>query len=210
MRVPLFGSKSSAIHRALLDLLADNPRAAITLSDLAEHLEMPLAQIEMVYPSMAAVWLGVGEEGMTRLFHELVMAGGRATDKSPLCQIEAIALEFTRWSIENPLHFKVLSSRRLLPMAESEQVLRQIESMRLLLLRLLRRARAAGEIDPDLETDTLLLACRAQVYGLSRMAVDGHMHEWGMGGQDPQAICAQALRIFFDQIKRNGPAARAR
>ena len=65
---------------------------------------------------------------------------------------------------------------------------------------LLTRARERGQLVEGLDVDHLVLAGRALVYGLARMAIDGHFPRWHPAEPPPQAV-RQALGLFIGRIR---------
>jgi hypothetical protein len=67
------------------------------------------------------------------------------------------------------------------------------------MIELLTRAQHQGRLAPNVDLDHLVLAARAYVYGLARMAIDGHFPEWHPS--EPPAIAVRrALRVFMSQM----------
>lgn len=75
----------------------------------------------------------------------------------------------------------------------------QNDAIRRLMISLLTQARENGQLSPSLDFDQLVLGARALVYGLARMAIDGHFPEWN-GGEPPSEAMHKTLHLFIRQL----------
>jgi hypothetical protein len=64
---------------------------------------------------------------------------------------------------------------------------------------LLIQARQQGQLAANTDFDHLVLAARAFVYGLARMAIDGHFPEWHPS-EPPSLAVQKALRLFMSRM----------
>ena len=68
------------------------------------------------------------------------------------------------------------------------------------MISLLETAKSIGQLSKDADIDTLVLSCRALVYGLARMHVDGHFLEWQPEG-DPAEWMKRSLALFIRKLR---------
>jgi hypothetical protein len=117
----------------------------------------------------------------------------------PLAVLEAIGQGYLQWALANPTHFEIINSRTLIDFEASESLRTQNEAIRQRMFELLTQARERGQLIEGLDLKHVVLSARALVYGLARMAIDGHFPRWHPTEQPPQAM-RKALRLFIGQI----------
>lgn len=155
------------------------------------------------FKSKEALLTAVAEQAMSLLTKAVMEAESMAEAPDPLGRVEAIGLGYLRWALANPTHFEVISSRKLIDFASSTRLQEQNETIRARMFLLLSEAKEAGHLAPNLTVDTLVLSCRAFVYGLARMAVDGHFPEWHTSEQ-PANAAQTALGMFIQRLRVSG------
>lgn len=146
----------------------------------------------------------VGQQNSDDMFPRdclAVTAAQAPTDADPLGQIQAIGLGYLSWARANPEHFKVVSQRNLVDLDARAKELN--DDIRNRMIGLLAMARETNQMRQGLNPATVLLSCRATVYGLARMYVDGHFPEWQPDG-DPTDWMTRSLTLFI-QTLRNEP-----
>lgn len=136
---------------------------------------------------------------MARLTEAVAAARSDADGADPLAAFEAIGHGYLRWAVANPTHFEIISSRTLIDFDSSEILRHQNDAIRRQMIDLLTDARERGQIAGDPDFDTLVLGARALVYGLARMAIDGHFPEWNVAEPSSEAM-HRALHLFISQI----------
>jgi AcrR family transcriptional regulator len=151
------------------------------------------------FRSKTALLTAVAEQAMGRLTQAVAEAQSKADADDPIAVFEAIGRGYLQWALTNPTHFEIISSRTLIDFEASESLRAQNDAIRHRMVELLTQARERGQLIEGLDFDHLVLAARALVYGLARMAIDGHFPEWHPSEPPPQAM-RHALRLFIDQI----------
>jgi AcrR family transcriptional regulator len=150
------------------------------------------------FPTREALLAAIAGRAMQRLV-EAVDAGLVTADADdPLAGIEAVGLAYLEWVRANPTHFAVISQRALI--ALSDEARQGNGAIRERMLHLLITARSNGQMRQDADIETVLLSCRALVYGLGRMFVDGHFPEWQPEG-DPFDRMRQSLSDFIRSLR---------
>ena len=117
----------------------------------------------------------------------------------PIAVLEAIGRGYLQWALTNPTHFEIINSRTLIDFEASDSLRTQNDAIRQRMFELLTQARERGQLIEGLDLNYVVLTARALVYGLARMAIDGHFPRWHPSEPPPQAM-RQALGLFIGQI----------
>lgn len=153
------------------------------------------------FRSKTALMTAVAEQAMNRLTESVETARAEADGGDPLAVFEAIGHGYLRWALANPTHFAVISSRTLIDFNSSDILREQNDAIRRLMISLLTQARGSGQLAPGLDLDQLVLGARALVYGLARMAIDGHFPEWHVA-EPPSEAMHQTMHLFIRQLTK--------
>ncbi|MFN4130081.1 MAG: TetR/AcrR family transcriptional regulator [Paracoccaceae bacterium] len=181
-------------------MIEESGPEAVSVREVAKRAEVSPGAPFRHFASREALLAAVAGQAMERL-SDAVIAAQALTDSDPLGQIQAIGLAYLSWARANPEHFKVVSQRNLVDLDARAKELN--DDIRNRMIGLLAMARETNEMRQDLNPATVLLSCRATVYGLARMYVDGHFPEWQPDG-DPTDWMTRSLTLFI-QTLRNDP-----
>ena len=151
------------------------------------------------FRSKTALLTVVAEQAMGRLTQAVAAAQSNVEVDNPIAMLEAIGRGYLQWALANPTHFEIINSRTLIDFEASDSLRTQNEAIRQRMFELLTQARARGQLIEGLDLNYVVLTARALVYGLARMAIDGHFPRWHPSEPPPQAM-RQALRLFIGQI----------
>ncbi len=152
------------------------------------------------FKSKSALLTAVAEQATERLYEAVNAAQDPALEHDPLAQLQQIGIGYLTWVRNNPTHFRVVSDRKLIDYPGSELSTTLNARIRLRMVELLSLARLKGDLAPGLDIDTVILDCRAMVYGLSRMYSDGHFPDWMPAG-DPFEWMKLGLNTFIDRLR---------
>ncbi|MHC8945085.1 TetR/AcrR family transcriptional regulator [Advenella incenata] len=202
------GKRRSYHHGNLTEALID---ASIKLieKDGVEKLSMrQAAKLAGVSPgapfrhfsSKTALLTAVAEQAMQRLSSAIAKELANVDSESPLNRFHAIGLGYLNWALAHPTHFQIISSRTLIDFETSEYLVKENKAIREHMVVLLQQAQRLNEISPAVHLDHLILSARALVYGLARMAIDGHMPEWHPNEPSANAV-ERALDQFIESIR---------
>ncbi|MGO4852709.1 TetR/AcrR family transcriptional regulator [Phaeovulum sp. W22_SRMD_FR3] len=194
------GDLAKALIAAASAIVAESGVEALSVRDVARRVGVSPGAPFRHFPTREALLAAVATQAMERLA-QAVEAGQLATDDDPLEQIRRIGLAYLDWVAENPTHFAIISQRNLVRLEDAAR--RQNDAIRDRMLALLTMARARGHLQQDADLPTVLLSCRALVYGLGRMLIDGHFPEWCPQG-DPRSWMQHSLDHFIRDL-RPGP-----
>ena len=151
------------------------------------------------FRSKKALLTAVAEQAMGRLMQAYAAVKSSADADQPLAVLEEIGRSYLQWALANPTHFEIINSRTLIDFEASESLRTQNAAIRQRLVELLTQARERGHLVEGLDLNYVVLAARALVYGLARMAIDGHFPRWHPSESPPQAM-RNTLRLFIGLI----------
>ena len=151
------------------------------------------------FRSKTALLTAVAEQAMGRLTQAVAAAQSSVDTDKPIAVLEAIGRGYLQWALTNPTHFEIINSRTLIDFEASDSLRTQNAAIRHRMFELLTQARERGQLIEGLDLNYIVLTARALVYGLARMAIDGHFPRWHPSEPPPQAM-RNALRLFIGQI----------
>ncbi|WP_300043137.1 TetR/AcrR family transcriptional regulator [uncultured Paracoccus sp.] len=198
------GDLPKALVAAASAIVTESGVATLSVREVARRVGVSPGAPFRHFSSREALLAAVAEQAMERLV-AAIEAGQLATDADPLEQIKRIGLAYIDWAAENPTHFAIISQRDLVPLEGGAR--RQNDAIKARMLALLTLARSQGDLRRTADLQTVLLSCRAMVYGLSRMLIDGHFPEWCPQG-DPRVWMQESLDHFIRDL-RTHPGSKA-
>jgi AcrR family transcriptional regulator len=173
------GNLVETLIAATVEIIEERGAEHVSVREAAKRAGVSPGAPFRHFQSKTALLTAVAEQAMNRLTEAVVNAQAKADSADPIEAFEAIGQGYLEWAIGNPTHFQIISSRRMID--------------------LLTQAQQQGRLAPHTDFDHLVLAARALVYGLARMAIDGHFPEWHPS--EPPSIAVQrALRLFMSQM----------
>ncbi|KFC67585.1 NADH-quinone oxidoreductase subunit E [Bosea sp. LC85] len=193
------GNLVEALIAATVEIIEERGVEQVSVREAAKRAGVSPGAPFRHFRSKAALLTAVAEQAMSRLTDAVAESQSNAGSGEPLAAFEAIGQGYLRWAIANPTHFEIISSRTLIDFDASASLRSQNEAIRQVMIDLLTRARERGQLAEGLDFDHLVLAARALVYGLARMAIDGHFPEWHPTEPPSQAM-RLALRLFIGRV----------
>ena len=193
------GNLVEALIAATVEIIEERGVEHVSVREAAKRAGVSPGAPFRHFRSKTALLTAVAEQAMDRLTEAAAKAQSRVDSADPLVAFEAIGQGFLQWAIANPTHFQIISSRTLIDFDASGSLRDQTEAFRRTMIDLLTQAQRQGRLAPNMDFDHLVLAARALVYGLARMAIDGHFPQWYPS--EPPSLAAQsALRLFMNQM----------
>jgi AcrR family transcriptional regulator len=193
------GNLVEALINATVEIIEERGAEHVSVREAAKRAGVSPGAPFRHFQSKTALLTAVAEQAMNRLTEAVVNAQAKADSADPIEAFEAIGQGYLEWAIGNPTHFQIISSRTLIDFDASDSLRDQNEAIRRRMIDLLTQAQQQGRLAPHTDFDHLVLAARALVYGLARMAIDGHFPEWHPS--EPPSIAVQrALRLFMSQM----------
>lgn len=194
------GNLVEALLAAAVEIIEKQGVERLSVREVAKQVGVSPGAPFQHFASKEALLTAVAEQAMTRLTEAALKAEAAVEGDDHLAKVEAIGLGYLDWALANPTHFEVISSRKLINFASSSSLQTQNEAIRERMDWLLKEAKARNELAPELAIDSVVLSCRAFVYGLARMAVDGHFPEWHPA-EEPAVAAKRALRAFINRMR---------
>ncbi|PBB87885.1 TetR family transcriptional regulator [Mesorhizobium sp. WSM3876] len=195
------GNLVEALVAATVEIIEERGVEHVSVREAAKRAGVSPGAPFRHFRSKTALMTAVAEQAMGRLTEAVTEAQSNAGGCDPLTAFEAIGHGYLRWALANPTHFEILSSRTLIDFDSSDSLREQNNAIRHLMVELLTEARVQGQISSSLNFDHLLLGARALVYGLARMAIDGHFPEWHVA-EPPSEAMRHTLHLFIREIAK--------
>lgn len=195
------GRLREAMIEAAVGLIEEVGPYAVTVREVARRAGVSPGAPFRHFPTRAALLTAVAEEAMRRFQAEIAAALAAAGSASPRARLLTVGRAYLAWALRNPTHFKVISNRDLIDYASSSTLMGINAQTQALMEGLFRAAHEAGELRSD-DIGGQVLASRALVYGLARMAADGHLPQLGLAGDGTAALDA-ALELMLAGLFRD-------
>lgn len=194
------GNLREVLIEATLRLVEEGGPESVTVREAARRAGVSPGAPFRHFPNRTVLMTAVAEEATHRLHAAIFEAVADVSTEEPIERLRTIGRAYLRWAAENPTHFTVVSNRSLIDYDSSTSMKRLNEELQALMGQTLDEAQRQG-LAPSVDPTTMRLTCRALVYGLARMGVDGHLPQWGVAqdqgdGQAERAIEA-ALDLFI-------------
>ena len=154
------------------------------------------------FSNKTALMTAVAEQAMSRFRLEITNAVDNVATDDPIERFAAVGVAYLRWAIRNPTHFQIISTRSLIDWDSSESLRRDNEAVRVLMEDAMVEAQRRSMLRSNDIADTQI-AGRALVYGLARMAIDGHFAQWATAGQTEEQTTHNVLRHFVSLIGKD-------
>jgi AcrR family transcriptional regulator len=193
------GNLVEALVAATVEIIEERGAEHVSVREAAKRAGVSPGAPFRHFRSKTALLTAVAEQAMDRLTEAVGNAQSKVDSSDPVVAFEAIGHGYLEWAIANPTHFQIISSRTLIDFDASDSLRDQNEAIRLKMIDLLTQAQLQGRLAPGTDFDHLVLAARALVYGLARMAIDGHFPEW-LPSEPPSYAVQRALRLFMSQM----------
>ncbi|MFD1795157.1 TetR/AcrR family transcriptional regulator [Paracoccus aurantiacus] len=173
------GNLIPTLIETTIDLIEERGVEKVTVREVAKRSGVSPGAPFRHFKSKSALMTAVAEQAMERLFQSVTAAQDPALEGvDPLGQLERIGLGYLSWVRQHPTHFQIVSNRKLIDFQGSDLSTRLNAQIRARMVALLEQARDNGQLAPGQDIETIVVTCRAMVYGLSRMYVDGHFPDW--------------------------------
>lgn len=195
------GNLAEALIAATVEIIEERGVEHLSVREAAKRAGVSPGAPFQHFRSKTALLTAVAEQAMGRLTQAVTTAQATADSHRPIAVLEAIGSGYLQWALANPTHFEIINSRTLINFEASDSLRTQNEAIRQRMLDLLTQARVQRQLIEGLDLNYIVLTARALVYGLARMAIDGHFPRWHPSEPPPQAM-QQVLRLFIEQITK--------
>ena len=195
------GNLRQALVDATLKLAEEQGPENVSVREAARRAGVSPGAPFRHFADRTALMTAVAEEAMRRLHAEIDAALAAEPAEDPLVRLATIGHAYLRWVTRNPMHFQVVSMRRLIDFAGSPTLGPDNDRIQEQMDALLAEAHARGLLRSS-ELGRLQLSCKALVYGLARMYIDGHFPSWHVPSADEVPAMHDVLRLFLAGLRR--------
>lgn len=195
------GDLRRVLIEAALQLVGEGGPDSLNMREAARRAGVSPGAPFRHFASRDELMNAVAEEAQRRFRAEIETALLDAPADDPLQRFRQLGLAYLRWAMRNPMHFEVISSRRLFDHDQSARVSRDNGELIDLTERTLADAFAGGQLRAT-DLKQVQIAARALVYGFARMNIDGHLPRWGVADDEAGRTAIAIIDLFIDGIAR--------
>lgn len=191
------GNLRAAIINATLAQVEEQGVNAVSVREIAKRLGVSPGAPFRHFANKKALLTAVATEAMesfSAAIHAELEASPNAT---PAEALRAIGHGYLKWALGNRAQFAIISNRDEIDFLEAPH-LYALSNGVMQLMNPYILALFAGSTEEELVAKKLV--CRALVYGLARMAVDGHFDEWKIPHSKQQDTVDGVLDQFIRMI----------
>lgn len=182
------GNLVETLVAAAVALVEEQGLEAVSVREVARRAGVSPGAPFRHFASKAALMTAVAEQAMDRLTTAVQARIAGMDPSEPLATLRQMGRAYVDWVLANRTHFLVISSRSEIVFSSSDQLVRQNEALRQTMLTLLLQAQKAGQVQPGLALEDLVLAARSVTYGAARLWADGHFPQWQVDGPPRDAL----------------------
>ncbi|WP_410219466.1 hypothetical protein [Paracoccus sp. (in: a-proteobacteria)] len=169
------------------------------LGEVAAHIGVPLADLEAIVPSVEALMVKMAENAMVLLHHACVQSIAQASSDDPVEQFVALADGYLEWGYRYPREFRIIGAMPAADFQSNQKLLRYEESIRELMLRILKRGQARSTIPQSLDVQTFIAIAQTYAFGVVTLMLLGDLSRWN-SGLPPREAARLNLRTFINQF----------
>ncbi|MET3463195.1 TetR/AcrR family transcriptional regulator [Variovorax atrisoli] len=195
------GNLREALIEAAVELIERDGLDKLSVREAAKRAGVSPGAPFRHFATKTALLTAVAEQATQRLRMHVEEAVAAASEAPPLARFGAIGHAYIEWARANPTHFRVISERSLIDYDNSPTLRSDNEKIRTQMRKLFDEAFAqSGSTTNAADAAHAQIAARALVYGLARMAVDGHFPEWSLSRQSTAKTMAGTLDFFMSLL----------
>lgn len=194
------GNLIEALLEVAVSLIEEKGVEQLSVRELAKRANVSPGAPFRHFKNKTALLTAVAEQAMARLTIAIQSEIKNEGTEDPIETFHSLGRAYLNWALNNPTHFQIISSRNLIDFNSSKQLVEQNENIRIIMIRLINKAKEQGILNKKLDPDDLIFAARAFVYGVARMWVDRHFNEWNIK-DDAQIAMQKALNLFISSIR---------
>jgi AcrR family transcriptional regulator len=201
------GRLREAMVEAAVGIVRESGAEAVSVREAARRAGVSSGAPFRHFANRTALMTGVAEAGMTRLREAVEQGLAACEGEHPLKRMLAIGDAYLDWALAHPTHYRVLGDRLSIDWEGSDTLRADNRFIRERMLEILAECRGR-KLLRETDVDVLNLQLRAMAYGLVRMAVDGHLPEFGIEVDGAKAALRSALSAFLASAARDPEEAR--
>ena len=191
------GNLREVLIEAAVQLIAQDGLDKLSVREVAKRAGVSPGAPFRHFATKTALLTAVAEQATQRLRTRVESALAAAADAPPLARFGVIGHAYLDWARANPTHFRVISERALIDYAGSASLRSDNDTIRLQMRALFDEA---FDTATGFDAAHAQIAARALVYGLARMAVDGHFPEWSLARQSTSKAMGDTLDFFMQLL----------
>ncbi|MDB5868964.1 MAG: transcriptional regulator, TetR family [Polaromonas sp.] len=191
------GNLREALIVCAVELIAQDGLDKLSVREVAKRAGVSPGAPFRHFATRTALLTAVAEQATQQLRACVESALAQAAGAPALARFGTIGHAYLDWARANPTHFQVISDRALIDYSSSASLGKDNDAIRLCMRELLDEAFGATS---GFDAVHAQMAARALVYGLARMAVDGHFPEWSLTGQTAPSAMSGTLDFFLQLL----------
>jgi AcrR family transcriptional regulator len=193
------GNLRAAIIEATLALVEEQGVNAVSVREIAKRLGVSPGAPFRHFANKKTLLTAVATEAMESFSAAIHKELKASPDAKPAESLRAIGHGYLKWALGNRAQFAIISNREEIDFLETPQ-LHTLSDGVMQLMDPYIHALFPGSSEEDLAARKL--ACRGLVYGLARMAIDGHFEEWRIPLRRQQHTVDLVLDQFIAMVTR--------
>lgn len=193
------GNLRAAIIEATLALVEEQGVTAVSVREIAKRLGVSPGAPFRHFANKKALLTAVATEAMESFSAAIDEELKTSPIATPADALRAIGHGYLKWALGNRAQFAIISNREEIDFVEASHLHTLSEGVMQLMTPHIQ-ALFAGSTEEELVAKRLV--CRALVYGLARMAIDGHFEEWNIPRGRQQQTVDRVLDQFIAMIGR--------
>ena len=186
---------------ATIRLIEERGVEAVSVREVAKQAGVSPGAPFRHFPTKTALLTAVAEQAISRLTQSVADALASEAADDPLARLRAIGEGYLAWTLANPTHFEVISSRTLIDFHGSSRLTQENEALRRLIADFIADAGNRALLRPGIDADDLIYMARAFIYGTVRMWTDGHYPEWRIT-RPPEDAMRRTLELFIGLLRQ--------
>lgn len=203
------GHLREALIQAAVELIDEKGVDGLSVREAAKRAGVSPGAPFRHFATKTALLTAVAEQATQRLRQRVEAALHNQRDAAPLTRFGAIGHAYLQWAAAHPTHFRVISERALIHYDSSDSLRADNDWIRDQMRTLFAEAFVGAGHAPAPDAAHALMAARALVYGLARMAVDGHFPEWNLSRQSMARSMGGTLDYFMGLLAAQAHPTRA-
>ncbi len=198
------GNLRQALIDAAVQMAEEEGPDSVSVREAAKRAGVSPGAPFRHFNNKTALMTAVAEQAMNHFRSEMTIAAENIASGNPIERFAALGVAYLHWAFRNPIHFQIVSTRKLIDWQGSESLRRDNEAVRSLLEASIVEAQERGLLRSNNIAETTI-AARALVYGLARMNIDGHFSQWAEAGQTGEQTAQSVLSHFVALVAKDGP-----
>jgi AcrR family transcriptional regulator len=193
------GNLRAAIIEATLTLVEEEGVTAVSVREIAKRLGVSPGAPFRHFANKKLLLTAVATEAMESFVNAIERELKASASGTSADALRAIGHGYLKWALGNRAQFAIISNREEIDFLEAPH-LHTLSEHVMHLMNPHIKALFADVTEDELTAKRLV--CRALVYGLARMAIDGHFAEWSIPHGRQQHTVDLALDQFIAMIQR--------